>query len=184
MRLSFANHHTNATVLSNETYKSQKYRLKFFFLSVVPEGSIGRLRLRRAYRREQLQHVLADTSREEDVRGPRQQREGQADADTTVAASGEAVALRALADHRMEGTQPDALLTQKAQGQAEEAPAQTQKLLGQASEHEAQTEAQKSEEPQKEATPSEVEEKTHKRNDHHDGGDVGRVHDVHHVDHD
>lgn len=44
------------------------------YFSVVSEGSLGRLLVRGAFRREQLQHVLPDTEREENLLSVRQSR--------------------------------------------------------------------------------------------------------------
>lgn len=86
----------------------------------------------------------------------------------------------------MERAETNALPATPAQGETEKATAETQKLHGPCpeTEPEAQEETQEGEQSEKEAAPSEVEEKTWERDDDNNRGDVGWVYHVDDVDND
>lgn len=61
------------------------------------------MRVRRAHRREQLQHVLASARREEDVPSAEQPGQGEADADPRLAAARKPLLVRPDAHQEMGG---------------------------------------------------------------------------------
>lgn len=61
--------------------KSQLHPKLIMTFSIVPEGSLRRLYVRGTYRGKPLQHILADSQREENLLGTGQQWQGEADAD-------------------------------------------------------------------------------------------------------
>lgn len=115
-------------------------------LSIVSEVSLGRLRLRGAHRREQLQHILASPRREENIFSVRQPREGAADANSCEQAAGQPLLVRSDPHQEMGGPRREvhSVCNQKAPRQAEEAPqeAHAASLHAASTQTESETEAE------------------------------------------
>lgn len=141
--------------------------------SLVPEGPLGRLHVRRAHRSKQLQHVLPNTEREEDVLSTRQPGPLAADADPARPAAGQPVGVCPDADEEVGGGEASAVRRATAQGQAEATAAVPPQLRAQTPEAEPpdEEEEQESERSEEEGQAPEGEEKT--RVDVDDDGDVG-----------
>lgn len=83
------------------------------------------MRVRGTYRGEQLQYILAETQREENLLGVGQQGESATDADPRESAARQPVPVRTLADEAVGRAQADPLPAAAASRQAEAASAAT-----------------------------------------------------------
>lgn len=86
------------------------------------------MRVRGIYRGKQLQHILANTQREEDFLGSGQQRKSEAHADTPQSAAGESVTVRPHAHQAVGRAQAVTLPAAETPRQTEKASAPPQEL--------------------------------------------------------